>query len=181
MPTANYICVGMSIYVPRLKNWAPFYIQRNTDASAIDIQTQYGVTIKVHEYPSKRKVKQPYKVDWKDQHGDDEYCDYLFYEAFKLTLECVILTKEANSSASRQEIKAQIRNFENAIAQGEFKIYDDYTKFGFRKVRIDEFPQIADDGFKNFDGRCRLIFKMVLKVNDPVTNMVMSNGNIVEG
>ena len=171
----------MSIYIPRIKKYAPFYIQRDTDASAIDIQSTYGVTIKKPEYPSKRKVKQPYKNDWKDQHGDDEYCDYLFYEAFKLTFECVILTNEANTPTSRQEIKSQIRNFENAISQGEFKIYDDRTKFGFRKVRIDEFPQITDDGFKDFDGRCRLIFKMVLKVNDPVTNMVLPNGKIVEG
>lgn len=170
----------MSIFIPPLKSYAPFYIQRNTDASAIDIQTTYGVTIKSPEYPMKRKVKQPYKNDWKDQHGDDEYCDYLFYEAIKLTFECVILTNEEDSDTSRSEIKKQIRNFQNAIAQGEFKIYDDWTKFGFQKVRIDEFPQPGDDAFDNLDGHCRLIFKMILKVNDPITNMKMSGGSIVE-
>ena len=170
----------MSIFVPPLAAYAPFYIQRSLDASAVNIQTVYGVTIKRHEYPSKRKVKQPYKNDWKDQHGDDEYCDYLFYEAFRLTYECVILTNEANSDTTRAEIKKQIRNFENFIAQGEFRIYDDYVKFGFQKVRIDEFSQIGDDDFDNLDGHCRLIFKMVLKVNDPITNMKMLNGSIVE-
>ena len=171
----------MSIFVPPLKSYAPFYIQRDSDASAVNIRTTYGVTILSPEYPSKRKVKQPYKNDWKDQHGDDEYCDYLFYEAFKLTFECIIMTKEANSKTSRQEIKSQVRNFENAISQGEFRIFDDWTEFGFRKVRIDEFPQIAKGDFKNKDGHCYLKFKFVLKVNDPVTNMVLSNGKIVEG
>ena len=171
----------MAIFVPPLNNYAPFYIQRATDASAINIQTTYGVTILVHEYPSRRKVKQPYKNDWKDQHGDDEYTEHLFYEAFTLTLKCCILTNEANASTSRQEIKAQIRNFQNAISEGEFKIYDDWTKFGFRKVRIDEFPAISEGDFDNLDGHCRLIFNMVVKVNDPITNMVLSNGQIVEG
>jgi len=171
----------MAIFVPPLRNYAPFYIQRATDVSAINVQTTYGVTVLVHEYPSKRKVKQPYKNDWKDQHGDDEYTTHLFYEAFKLTLKCCILTNQANSSESRQEIKSQIRNFENAIAEGEFSIYDDWTKFGFQKVRIDEFQQISDGDFDNLDGHCRLIFTMVLKVNDPVTNMVLSQGSIVEG
>ena len=169
----------MAIFVPPLRDYAPFYIQRTSDVSAINIQTTYGVTILVGEYPSKRKVKEPYKNNWKDQHGDDEYTTHLFYEAFKLTLKCCILTNESNSSASRSEIKKQIRNFENAIAEGEFKIYDDWTKFGFQKVRIDEFPQIGEGDFDNLDGHCRLVFDVVLKVNDPITDMKFYNGSIV--
>lgn len=170
----------MAIFIP-LVNYAPFYIQRETDASAVNIQTRFGVTIITGEYPSKRKVKQPYKNEWKDQHGDDEYTDYLFYEAFNLTLQCCILTNEADSTSSRQELKRQIRNFENFLSEGEFKIYSDWNKFGFRKVRINEFAQIKKGDFDNFDGHCRLIFDMVLKVNDPITNMVYSAGSIVEG
>lgn len=170
----------MAIYVPLLSDYAPFYIQRDTDASAVNIQTVYGVTVMVHEYPSKRKVKEPYKNNWKDQHGDDEYTDHLFYEAFTLNLKCVILTRESDSSTSRAELKKQIRNFQNFIAQGEFKIYDDWTKFGFQKVRVSEFREIPDGNFSNWEGRCRLIFDVVLKVNDPITNMTLNNGSIVE-
>lgn len=170
----------MAIFVPPLSKYAPFYIQRASDASAINIQTAYGVTILVGEYPSKRKVKQPYKNDWKDQHGDDEYTDHLFYEAFTLALQCCILTNEADSTSSRQEIKRQIRSFEDFLSEGEFKIYDDWTKYGFQKVRIDEFSQIGAGDFDNFDGHCRLIFSMVLKVNDPMTDMVLSGNQIVE-
>lgn len=171
----------MAIYVPPISDYAPFYIQRSIDATAVNIQTAYGITIMVHEYPAKRKVKEPYKNDWKDQHGDDEYTDYLFYEAFTITLKCVIFTLESDSSTSRQELKSQLRNFQNAIAQGEFKIYDDWTKFGFQKVRVSEFREIGEGNFSNWDGRCRLIFDLVLKVNDPITNMVLSGGSIVEG
>ena len=74
-----------------------------------------------------------------------------------------------------------MRNFQNAIAQGEFSIYDDWTKFGFRKVRVDEFREISQGNFSAWNNRARLIFDVVLKVNDPITNMVYSSGNIVEG
>ena len=171
----------MAIYIPPISDYAPFYIQRDIDSSAVNIQTVYGVTVMVHEYPSKRKVKQPYKKDWKDQHGDDEYTAQLFYEAFTLNLKCVIFTMESDSDTARAELKAQVRNFQNAIAQGEFKIYDDWTKYGFQKVRVDEFREIGQGDFASWNGRCRLIFNLVLKVNDPITNMVLSSGKIVEG
>lgn len=170
----------MAIYVPPISDYAPFYIQRSSDAAAVNIQTTYGVTVLVHEYPSKRKVKQPYKNDWKDQHGDDEYTDYLFYEPIELTLKCAIFTLKSDSSASRTELKTRIRSFQNAIAQGEFKIYDDWTKFGFQKVRVSEFRAISEGNFSNWNGRCRLVFEVVLKVNDPITDMTMQRGSIVE-
>ncbi len=169
----------MAIYVPPISDYAPFYIQRSGDAAAVNIQTTYGVTIMVHEYPSKRKVKQPYKNDWKDQHGDDEYTTHLYYEAFNLTLKCVILTQEADSATSRSELKSQIRAFQNAIKDGEFKIYDDWTKFGFQKVRVEEFREISEGDFSSWNGRCRLVFTIVLKVNDPMTGMKLSSGSIV--
>lgn len=170
----------MAIYIPPIIGYKPFYIQRDIDAAAVNIQTAYGVTVIVDEYPTKRKVKEPYKVSWKDRHGDDEYCDYLFYEAITLTLRCAIFTREADSETSRTEIMNQITNFENAIAQGEFKTWDDWAKKGFQNVRISEFEQISDGNFSNWDGRCRLVFSMKLKVNDPITRMTMYNGSIVE-
>ena len=171
----------MAIYIPPISDYAPFYIQRDLDAAAVNIQTAYGVTILSPEYPAKRKVKEPYKNDWKDQHGDDEYTDHLFYEAFTLTLKCAIFTLESDSDTARAELKRQVRNFQNAIAEGEFKIYDDWTKYGFQKVRVSEFREIANGDFCAWNNRCRLIFTLVLKINDPMTNMMLSQGQIVEG
>lgn len=170
----------MAIYLPPLNSYAPFYIQRGTDTAAINIRTEYGVTIMVHEYPSKRRVKEVYKNDWKDRDGDDEWNESLNYEAFTLKMKCVIFTASSNSSDSRQELKNAVRSFQNAIRSGEFKIYDDWTKFGFRKVRLDEFPDIGDGNFDEMDGHCRLIFDITLKVNDPTTEMTFSNNRIVE-
>ena len=132
----------------------------------------------VHEYPVKRKAKSPYRNDWLDRDGDDEWCDALNYEAFNITLKCVIFTNAASSATSRQELKTAVRAFQNAIKNGEFKIWDDWTKFGFQKVRLDEFPEIDEGDFSEKDGHCRLIFSVVLKVNDPTTDMTFSNNQI---
>ena len=169
----------MGILIPNIANYAPFYIQRGTDNAALNIQSTYGVTIMVHEYPSKRRVKEPYKNDWKDRDGDDEWNTALNYEAFTLTLKCVIFTNNADAGTSRAELKTAVRAFQNAIKDGEFKIYDDWTKVGFQKVRLEEFPEIREGDFDELDGRCRLIFDVVLKVNDPTTEMTLSSGSIV--
>lgn len=170
----------MAIYIPPLKSYAPFYIQRGTDTNAVNIRTAYGVTIMVHEYPSKRKVKDVYKNDWKDRDGDDEWNESLNYEAFTFKARCVIFTIASGSSASRQELKTAVRAFQNAIRNGEFKVWDDWVKFGFKRVRLDEFPEISEGDFDEKDGHCRLIFDVVFKVNDPTTEMTFSNNKIVE-
>lgn len=170
----------MAIYVPTIKRYDPFYIQRSGDAAAIDVQTQWGITIKDSGYPMQRKVKTPYKNDWHDRDGDDEWNNVLNYEAFTYTLECVIFTQANDSDTSRAELKNAVRAFENAIKNGEFSIYSGWHKFGFRKCRVEEFPDPGSAGFSNKDGHCRLIFRLVLKINDPTTEMVLSGGKIVE-
>lgn len=170
----------MAIYLPNIRSYAPFYIQREADSSAIDIRSTYGVIIMIHEHPSKRKVKTPYKNDWKDRDGDDEWNNVLNYEAFTLRLKCVIFTKDSDSDAAREELKTAVWVFQESIRDGEFKIYDDWTKYGFQKVRIEEFQEIGDGDFDEKDGHCRLIFTVTLKVNDPTTRMALSGGSIVE-
>ena len=170
----------MSIFIPNIADYAPFYIQRGSDSSAIDIRQTFGITVLVHDYPMKRKVKEPYKNDWRDRDGDDEWNTVLNYEAFTLPLKCVLFTDNANADTSRAELKTAVRAFQNAIRSGEFKIYDAWTKFGFQKVRLDEFPEIGEGDFDELDGRCRLIFDVIMKVNDPTTEMILSSGSIVE-
>ena len=169
----------MSVYIPRIKNYAPFYIQSEEGGSAVDIQQAYGVTIKVHEYPIKRKVKQPYAVERHDTDGADEWTDELWLEAFSLRLSCVILSQNANSGSAREEIKNAVRQFLAALRSGALLIYDDWTKFGFQHVRLQEIPEIREGDFTEKDGRCRLIFDVVLKVNDPTTEVTLSNGELV--
>lgn len=168
----------MSIYNPTITGYAPFYIQRGTDATAIDIKTTYGIIIKVHEYPLKLKAKTPYNNDWKDRNGDDEWNSTMHYEAFTLRTQAVVMTNAAASATARAELANAVRAFRTAISQGEFKIWDAWTCFGFQKVRLEEFQQIDEGNFDEKDGHCRLIFSFTLKVNDPTTVMRYLNGVI---
>lgn len=169
----------MSIFIPRIKNYAPFYIQSEEGGTAVDIQQAFGITVKSHDYPLKRKVKQPYTVDRMDADGSDEAMDALWLEAFTMRQTCVILSQSANSGAAREEIMNAVTQFLAALRSGALMIYDDWTKFGFQHVRLQEIPDIKEGDFTEKDGRCRLIFDIVLKVNDPTTQVILSNGVLV--
>lgn len=169
------------LYVPPIFDYKPFYVQFRV-GNAIDILDTYKVVVKAHDYPSVLKVKEPYKNQWKDQHGDEEYIDPLGlkYEAFTFKLECAMFAR-GNDAIS--ELKTGLRAFQNALAQGFFRTYDAYTGFGFKDVRLSEFPAPADDAYDLYGQYTRLIFSVTLKVNDPATSMKynQSLNYIVEG
>lgn len=172
------------LYVPPIRDYKPFYIQSGTASTATDIKTAYSVVVKTHNYPSFRKPKDPYKNNWFDEHGDDEYLAQMYYEAFTFKAECVMF---ASGSAARADMAAGIRAFQDALS-GEFSIYDEWTGFGFRSVRLSQFQMPSDGDFSVFNVKAgsttteytRLIFTVEFKVNDPVTRMVLSNGSIVQ-
>lgn len=171
------------LYVPPIRDYKPFYIQVGTAQTATDIKDTYKVVVKTHDYPSYRKPKEPYKNDWKDEHGDDEYVAQMFYEAFTFKAECVML---ASGSTARADLKAGVLAFQNALS-GEFKVYDSWTGFGFQHVRLSQFPIPTDGNYDVFEARigntiqeyARVIFTVEFKVNDPVTQMKLQNNNIV--
>lgn len=162
----------MAIYNPPLRTYAPFYIQWvNSLQGAIDIRSRYGVTILVHEYPAKMAPKDVYTIDWKERNGDDEYGPS-GWKAISLKLKCVIFSNADDKNTAREEIRDAVRTFREALSlERGFWIYDDWTKHGFKKVRLEEFQEIGEGDFRVFDGMCRLIFTVTLKVNDPISRI----------
>lgn len=170
------------LYVPAISDYKPFYIQ--TGNSAIDIREVYKVIVKTHDYPMSLKVKEPYKNQWKDEHGDDEYIPQggLKLEAFTFKMECVMFAKGGTLEAAIGDLKSGVTAFRNAIlAAGMFKTFDSWTGWGFQQVRVQEFPTPTSDDYGAWRDYARVVFSVTLKVNDPFTNMVLSNGQIVEG
>ena len=169
------------IYVPTISNYKPFWIQQAT-GSAQDILTTYGVIVKAHDYPSSLKVKDPYKNQWHDEHGDEEYIPStgLMVEAFTFNLECAMFAKAVTEDTAIADLNAGIRAFQAALRSGALKTYDEYTGFGFQKVRVSEMQNVSSDNYDVKDGMTRVIFNVTLKVNDPVTHMVKSGNNIVD-
>lgn len=173
------------LYIPPIRDYKPFYIQVGTAQTATDIKDAYKVIIKSHDYPSSRRIKEPYRNNWKDEHGDDEYLAQTYYEAFTFKVECVML---ASGLTARADLKEGVIAFQNALS-GEFKMYDSWTGFGFQHVRISQFPMPSDGNFGSFYitnptthervEYARVIFTVEFKVNDPVTQMKLQNNTIV--
>lgn len=166
------------LYVPLISDYKPFYIQQEGSQAAINILDTYKVIVKTHDYPLSRKIKEPYRHSWFDQHGDEEYLGALYYEAFTFSAECAMFARDGVEDAN-QSLRAGIRAFEDFLSQGGFSVYDSWTGFGFKDVRLVE-VSVGSNAFDYIDGRARVIFNVTFKVNDPATRIVYNNGSLVE-
>ena len=169
------------LYIPPISDYRSFYIQFAT-GNALDVLTTFSVVVKTHDYPMAYKVKEPYKNQWKDENGDDEYIgtNGLYIEAFTFKLECAMFAKGVSMDTAIADLNEGIRAFRAVLSNGFFKTYDSWTGFGFKDVRLSEFPDPGQDAYDVVDGMARVIFNVSLKVNDPVTHMVKSGNNIVD-
>lgn len=169
------------LYAPFISDYKPFYMQFAT-GTAVNILDTYKVVVKTHDYPMALKPKDVYNNDWKDRHGDDEYigANGLYFEAFTFTLECAMFAEGETEQQAINYLNDGVRAFRSALSSGFFKTYDAWTGFGFQKVRLAEFPMPSNDAYDVWGKGCRVIFEVKLKVNDPVTHMVLVGQQILE-
>lgn len=172
------------LYTPPIRDYKPFYIQIGSAASATDIKATYNVVVREHDFPSELQVKEPYKNDWKDEHGDDEYIPAtgLYAAAFTYSLDCVMFARNNSEAAAIADIEAGIAAFKTALlTAGLFKVFDSYTGHGFKEVRLSRFPKPSRGDYEvESKDKVRLMFSVEFKVNDPVTRMKYQGGAIVE-
>lgn len=164
-------------FVPSIINYKPFYVQTQDDVSAIDT-AHWGLIAKSNPYPVLPSPKQPYKNEWKDEDGDDEFLDSICYSALSFSVLFYVKAFKDNGRSAKEVLISQIDDFFNKIKAGEFKIYDSYTGIGYRKVRYESF---TEESFKARGTWARSIFKITFKVNDPITRMTIgTDGSITE-
>lgn len=165
------------VYVPDIIDYKPFYIQTDADTVAIDT-TEWGLVAKTNPFPVLPKPKEPYKNEWLDKDGDDEYNTRMHYEAFEFSVSFYVKTLGENAEKT---LLSQVEEFFAKIKEGEFMIYDSYTGLGRQKVRYAGFDEEEyKRRFKRTSSWARAIFSITLKVNDPITRIVMSGGKLVE-
>ena len=115
--------------------------------------------------------KEPYRNDWHDEDGDDEYNAQMFYEAYEITADFLM------TADSPEEMVLSLRTFFDYIRNGEFKIFDTYTGIGRQKVR---YAGYSESAYKWREGRiCYAQFSLRFKVNDPVT-FIHNNSGVLE-
>lgn len=165
------------VYIPDIIDYKPFYIQTDADETAVDTTT-WGMVAKVNPFPALPNPKEPYKNEWKDEDGDDEYNGKMYYEAIEFSVTFYIKTIGANAEAL---LLSQIDGFFSKIREREFMIFDSYTGIGRRKVRYAGYDaEEYKRKFKKSSDWARAIFTIKFKVNDPITRITMSDGKLME-
>jgi len=168
-----------SPYVPPIRNYKPFYVQAAGDSTAWDT-CAYGMVAQTQPFLNKCEVKEPYKNDWKDEHGDDEYIpSTLCRKAFEFTVKFYVKTYAVTGNSPQTAISVlngQIADFRAKLLGGEMKVWDSWQETGFQKVRY--VKDDADSADREIDGgSARVIFSVTFKVNDPATAMAYNAAN----
>lgn len=165
------------VWLPFIKDYKPFYIQCEGDASALDTAAKWGLVAKTNPYPALPTPKDPYNNEWEDENGDDEYVTLLYYESFTFDVEFYLKAYAETGKDAVTVMRGQMSDFFEHIRNGEFKVYDAYTGIGRRKVR---YAGYEEGEFKARDDWARITFTVTFKVNDPVTFMRLQDGVITE-
>lgn len=166
-------------YIPDIINYKPFYIQTDVEEGAIDT-TQWGLVAKSNPFPALPTPKEPYKNEWLDEDGDDEYNDVMHYESFEFDVTFYVKTIGEDAESV---LVSQTRQFFDKIRNGEFMIYDAYTGLGRRKVRYAGYSEESYKHMTETDSSkdwARAIFNVTFKVNDPITRIKFQRGKLVE-
>lgn len=164
------------VYIPDIVDYKPFYIQAEGDSVARST-TEWGLIAKSNPYPLLPTPKEPYKNEWKDENGDDEWCINMHYEAIEMSVSFYVKAYDSSTESSEQVLHNQIDNFFSYIRNGSFKIYDSYTGIGRGKVR---YAGYEEEEFVSRDNWSKAIFEVKFKINDPITRYVIENGKIKE-
>ena len=152
--------------------YKPFYIQRDNQLKADDTKSAWGMIAKSNPYPALPNPKDPYKNNWLDRDGEDEYTREMFYEP--MTIEVEFYAKAVGSSAA-ETLRGWMDDFFEHIRNGEFKIYDSYTALGFGGVR---YAGYKEGSYKARNGWASAMFTVSFKINAPATHLSFTNGRI---
>lgn len=166
-------------YIPDIINYKPFYIQTDVEEGAINT-TQWGLVAKSNPFPALPTPKEPYKNEWLDEDGDDEYNAEMHYESFEFEVTFYVKTIGEDAESI---LVSQTRQFFEKIRNGEFMIFDAYTGLGRRKVRYAGYSEESYKHMKESDSSkdwARAIFNITFKVNDPITRIKFQRGKLVE-
>ena len=123
-------------------------------------------------------IKEPYKNDWPDEHGDEEWNETVYYSSYEL--EFTFAAKAQSLYSINQALVNDIRDFVSWLNGGEFMFWCEYGNIGRQKVRYAGYSEDAEmwqmPTNKTSSGApiraCVLRFTLKLKVNDPVTRVV---------
>lgn len=154
------------IYTQKIKDEA------EPQAEIIELGESFGFYGMELPFKMANEVKEPESNDWSDEDGDDEYIPEggLKMQAFEIEI-------KLGYKGDKKTANARLQNLLNYLTGRDgtgstMKLYSTYTGIGYNDVR---FKSISDDAelVRDDDGDI-LIIEITLKVNDPITRVVLS-------
>lgn len=164
-------------YLPSISNYKPFYIQTDGDGSALDTAANWGLVAKTNPFPLLPDPKDPFKNEWFDEDGDDEYVASMHYGSIEFEVSFYVKAYAVSGKTSEQVLREQVDAFFAKIKDGSFKTYDSYTGVGRKDVR---YAGYKEESFRRKSDWSRAIFTITFKANDPITRIGLVNGKLVE-
>lgn len=162
-------------YLPDIRDYKPFYIQTEADASAVDTAAAFGMVAKSNPYPLLPEPKEVFSNDWKDEDGDDEYTAGMTYKAVEFEVSFYVKAYSTASASAEAVLRSQVDAFFAKVGRGSFRAYDSYTGVGYRDVR---YAGYSEESFLRRGDWARAIFTVTFKANDPVTRVALSGGKL---
>lgn len=154
------------IYIQKIKK------QSEPEAEIIELGDYFGFYGMELPFKMSEGVKEPENNEWSDEDGDDEYLpeDGLKMKAFEVDMKLGYKGAKGTANSKLQKLLDYLTGKDGSGTR--MKIYSSYTKIGYNEVR---FKSISDDAelVRDDDGDI-LVIKITLKVNDPVTKIVLS-------
>lgn len=150
-----------------MANYKGILFQR--DGESVYNSSNWGCYVTDSPYiPVPTKPKNITSQSWFDEHGDDEYIPAtLYYEAVEATINFVY-------KGSADSAKEQIKAFIDYLRGGVFKFYDEYYKIGRQNARLVDFSDNATLVYEDSSMEtCVAQFAITIKINDPVTDIVL--------
>ena len=126
----------------------------------------FGVKVKHIPFKIFPDLKDLHSVSFHDEDGDDEFIPEVpRFKAYEM--ECEFFYKGLHGTAN-----SEIKRFLTYLAMdGAFSIYDTYTGIGRTNVR---YVSYSEDVLYRRDGEDdAVVFKVTLKVNDPITDITL--------
>jgi hypothetical protein len=154
--------------------------ENDSDYPVCESVNKWGIFCKDIPFKMFEKVKDPAKRSWYDEDGDDEFIpkDGLRLEAYTMKVEFACKKMNADKfKKAVEDVRANIADFLSYLRQGQFKLYSSYTRIGRQNVRLESVSDNAK--WRSDEGGEYLIFEVVFKVNDPVTDVVYNNVSLV--
>lgn len=170
----DYICINIiaehfmgieKIYIQKIKS------QNGGEAEIIELGEHFGFYGMEIPFKMQYDAKEPEKNDWADEDGDDEYIPEggLKMQAFEIEIK---LGYKGDKKTANDKLQGLLEYLTGRDGSGpRMKIYSTYTGIGYNDVR---FKSISDDAeLVRDDAGDILIIEITLKVNDPITRVVL--------